>query len=127
MIKSERFNSISHLVGAVLALAGAVVLVVVASRGGRYSPHRIVQHLWRELFLLYLISTLYHGLPTGRAKHVFRVLDHQAIYLLIAGGSTPFTLVTLDGIRGWWLFGTIWGMAVLGLVLNALPLRESHW
>ena len=126
MIKSERFNSISHLVGAVLALAGAVVLVVVASRGG--DTRRIVSFsiYGATLFLLYLISTLYHGLPTGRAKHVFRVLDHQAIYLLIAGSYTPFTLVTLDGIVGWWLFGAIWGMAVLGLVLDALPRRGAR-
>ena len=126
MIKSERFNSISHLVGAVLALAGAVVLVVVASQGG--DTRRIVSFsiYGTTLFLLYLISTIYHGLPTGRAKHVFRVLDHQAIYLLIAGSYTPFTLVTLDGIVGWWLFGAIWGMAVLGLVLDALPRRGAR-
>jgi len=126
MIKSERFNSISHLVGAVLALAGAVVLVVVASRGG--DTRRIVSFsiYGATLFLLYLISTLYHGLPTGRAKHVFRILDHQAIYLLIAGSYTPFTLVTLDGSVGWWLFGAIWGMAVLGLVLDALPRRGAR-
>jgi len=126
MITSERFNSISHLVGAVLALAGAVVLVVVASRGG--DTRRIVSFsiYGTTLFLLYLISTLYHGLPTGRAKHVFRVLDHQAIYLLIAGSYTPFTLVTLDGIVGWWLFGAIWCMAVLGLVLDALPRRGAR-
>jgi hemolysin III len=126
MIKSERFNSISHLIGAVLALAGAVVLVVVASRGG--DTRRIVSFsiYGATLFMLYLISTLYHGLPTGRAKHVFRVLDHQAIYLLIAGSYTPFTLVTLDGIVGWWLFGAIWGMAVLGLVLDALPRRGAR-
>jgi hemolysin III len=126
MIKSERFNSISHLVGAVLALAGTVVLVVVASQGG--DTRRIVSFsiYGATLFLLYLISTLYHGLPTGRAKHVFRVLDHQAIYLLIAGSYTPFTLVTLDGSVGWWLFGAIWGMAALGLVLDALPRRGAR-
>jgi hemolysin III len=126
MIKSERFNSISHLVGAVLALGGAVVLVVVASRGGETSRIVSFSIYGATLFLLYLISTLYHGLPTGRAKHVFRVLDHQAIYLLIAGSYTPFTLVTLDGIVGWWLFGVIWGMAVLGLVLDALPRRRAR-
>ena len=126
MIKSERFNSISHLVGAVLALAGAVVLVVVASRGGDTRLIVSFSIYGATLFLLYLISTLYHGLPTGRAKHVFRVLDHQAIYLLIAGSYTPFTLVTLDGIVGWWLFGAIWGMAVLGLVLDALPRRGAR-
>jgi hemolysin III len=126
MIKSERFNSISHLVGAVLALAGAVVLVVVASRGG--DTRRIVSFsiYGATLFLLYLISTLYHGLPPGRAKRVFQVLDHQAIYLLIAGSYTPFTLVSLNGSVGWWMFGAIWGLAVLGLVLDALPLRGAR-
>ncbi|MDH4133685.1 MAG: hemolysin III family protein, partial [Gammaproteobacteria bacterium] len=75
-----------------------------------------------SLFLLYVISTLYHSL-TGRAKRIFRVLDHQAIYLLIAGTYTPFTLITLNGSNGWWLFGAIWGMATLGLVVDALPRR----
>jgi hemolysin III len=126
MIKGERFNSISHLVGAALALAGAVVLVVVASRGG--DAYRIVSFstYGATLFLLYLMSTLYHGLPPGRAKRVFRVLDHQAIYLLIAGSYTPFTLVSLNGSAGWWMFGAIWGLAVLGLVLDALPLRGAR-
>jgi hemolysin III len=91
MIKGERFNSISHLAGAVLALAGAVVLVVVASRDG--DTRRIVSFsiYGATLFLLYLISTLYHGLPTGRAKHVFRVLDHQAIYLLMPAATRRYT------------------------------------
>lgn len=123
MIKGERFNSISHLVGAALALAGAVVLVVVASQGG--GALRIVSFsiYGATLFTLYLVSTLYHGLPPGRAKRVFRVLDHQAIYLLIAGSYSPFTLVSLNGVVGWWMFGAIWTMAVLGLVLDALPRR----
>ena len=122
MIKGERFNSISHLIGAALALAGTVVLVVVASKEG--GALRIVAFsvYGTSLFLLYLMSTLYHSL-TGRAKSVFRMLDHQAIYLLIAGSYTPFTLVTLDGIVGWWMFGAVWGLAILGLVLDALPRR----
>lgn len=126
MIKSERFNSISHLVGAALALAGAAALVVVASRDG--DTRRIVSFsiYGVTLFVLYLISTLYHGLPPGRAKRVFQVLDHQAIYLLIAGSYTPFTLVTLKGIVGWWMFGAIWGMAIVGLVLDALPRRGAR-
>lgn len=125
MIKGERFNSISHLVGAALALAGAVVLVVAASQDG--DARRIVSFsvYGATLFLLYLVSTLYHGLP-GRAKRVFQVLDYQAIYLLIAGTYTPFTLVTLRGSTGWWLFGAIWGMAVIGLVLDGLPRRSAR-
>jgi hemolysin III len=125
MIRHERFNGISHLVGAALALAGAVVLVVVAAQSG--DRLRIVSFsiYGASLFLLYLISTLYHGL-SGRAKRIFRVLDHQAIYLLIAGTYTPFTLVTLNDSVGWQLFGAIWGMAVLGLVLDALPRRGAR-
>ena len=74
------------------------------------------------LFLLYLVSTLYHSLP-GRAKRGFRVLDHQAIYLLIAGTYTPFIMVAIKGALGWWMFGAIWGLAVFGIVLDALPRR----
>jgi len=126
MIKGERFNSITHLIGAALALAGAAVLVVVASQDG--STRRIVSYSMygTTLFLLYLISTIYHGLPTGRAKQVFRVLDHQAIYLLIAGSYTPVTIVSLNGEVGWWMFSVIWGMAILGLVLDALPPRGAR-
>jgi hemolysin III len=126
MIKSESFNWISHLVGAVLAIAGAAVLIVVATQSN--DTIRIVSFsvYGATLFLLYLISTLYHGLPVGRAKHLFHILDHQAIYLLIAGSYTPLTLITLDGVVGWWLFGAVWGMALLGLVLDALPRRGAR-
>ena len=122
MKNAELFNSISHLVGAALALAGGAVLIVFASIDG--DARRIVAFsiYGAFLFLLYLISTLYHGLP-GRAKKLFQVFDHQAIYLLIARTYTPFTLVTLSGSIGWWMFGAIWGMAVLGLLIDALPLR----
>jgi hemolysin III len=71
-------------------------------------------------------ATLYHGLPPGHAKRVFQVLDHQAIYLLIAGSYTPFTLVSLNGSTGWWMFGAIWGLALLGLILDALPQRGAR-
>jgi len=100
MIRGERFSGISHLIGAAVALVGAVVLVVMAAEDG--SPRRIVAFsiYGTTLFLLYLTSTLYHSLP-GRAKRVCRVLDYQAIYLLIAGSYTPFTLVTLKGSVGW--------------------------
>jgi hemolysin III len=113
----ERFNSISHLVGAALALAGTVVLLVVASEDGDVRRLVAFSVYGTTLFLLYLVSTLYHGLP-GPAKKVFRLLDHQAIYLLIAGTYTPFTLITLNGTIGWWMFGAIWGLAVLGLLID---------
>ena len=120
MYKGERFNSITHLIGAALALAGGAVLVIFAAmeRDARKIVSYSVYGL--TLFLLYLASTLYHSLA-GPAKAVFRMLDYQAIYLLIAGTYTPFTLIALQGPLGWWLFGTIWGLAVLGIVIDAFP------
>jgi len=120
MKKGEQFNSITHLIGAAAALAGLVVLVVAASRQG--DPWKIVSFsiYGATLLLLYVSSALYHSLR-GKAKDVFRKLDHHAIYLLIAGTYTPFTLVTLRGAWGWSLFGVIWGLAVLGIVVDSLP------
>jgi hemolysin III len=119
MDRHEAFNSLSHLIGAVAALIGAAVLVVFAGIDG--DARKIVSFsiYGVTLFLLYLFSTLYHG-TQGRARSVFKVLDHHAIYLLIAGTYTPFTLATLRDATGWWLFGAIWTLAVIGIVLDAL-------
>ena len=125
MYPGERFNSITHLVGTVLALAGLVVLVVVAARQG--DAWKIVSFslYGATLFTLYGASTLYHSLR-GRAKAVFRRLDHLAIYLLIAGTYTPFMLVTLRGGWGWSLFGVVWGLALVGMALEFLPRRGTR-
>ncbi len=125
MYKGERFNSISHTVGAVAALAGLVILVVLASNQG--DPWKIVSFsvYGTTLFLLYAASALYHSLR-GRAKNLFRKLDHYAIYLLIAGTYTPFTLVTLRGSWGWSIFAVIWGLAILGIVLDSLHKRRPR-
>jgi len=125
MYKGERFNSISHLIGAVLALAGAVILIAFAANSG--DNYKIVSFsvYGVTLFLLYLISTLYHSLR-GKAKQIFKMLDHQAIYLLIAGTYTPFMLVGLKGALGWWMFILIWGLAAIGMVLDALPKKGAR-
>ncbi len=125
MYKGEWFNSISHLVGATLALAGAAALIAHAAIGG--DAYKIVSYsvYGVTLFLLYLVSTLYHSLP-GSAKNIFRTLDYQAIYLLIAGTYTPFTLVALEGAQRWWMFGAIWALAAVGIVWDALPNRGSR-
>lgn len=125
MYHGERFNGVSHLVGAALALAGMVVLVVMAARQG--DAWKIVSFslYGATLFMLYGFSTLYHSLR-GRAKAVFRRFDHLAIYLLIAGTYTPFALVTLRGGWGWSLFGVIWGLAVVGMALEFLPRRGAR-
>jgi hemolysin III len=120
MDHGEKLNTITHLVGAVAALAGLVILVVFAALKG--DPWKIVSFsiYGTTLFGLYVVSTLYHG-SRGKLKEILSILDHQAIYLLIAGTYTPFTLVTLRGAWGWSLFGAIWGIAALGIVLDALP------
>jgi hemolysin III len=114
MYVGERFNSISHLVGAAFAVAGTALLVVVAARLG--DPWKIVSFsvYGAMLVALYVSSTLYHSLR-GRAKRILRKFDHCSIYLLIAGSYTPFALVSLRGPWGWSLFGAIWSLAVLGL------------
>jgi len=118
MYYGERLNGVTHLMGAVLAAAGAAALVVLAARQG--DPWKIVSFsiYGAMLFGLYAVSTLYHS-TRGRVKDVFRKLDHCSIYLLIAGTYTPFTLVTLRGAWGWSLFGVIWGLAAIGITQEA--------
>jgi len=119
MLPGERFNSITHIVGSVLALIGTAVVVTLASEHGGARRITAVAIYGGMLLLLYLSSTLYHSLH-GRAKRVFHVFDHCAIYLLIAGTYTPFTLVTLRGSWGWWLFAIVWSIAVAGVVKDAV-------
>ncbi|QIE22568.1 hypothetical protein SBC1_06130 [Caballeronia sp. SBC1] len=112
----ERFNSVTHLVGTVLSVAGLATLVTMASL--ERDPYKIVSFAvyGAMLLMLYTISTLYHWVRSPRAKAVLQKCDHSAIYLLIAGSYTPFTLVTLRGPWGWSLFGVSWGLAALGIV-----------
>jgi len=112
-------NAITHGVGAAFALAGAVYLIVVSTRG---TPWLIVSCAiyGSTLFLVYLCSTLYHSLVRTRARHVFHVLDHSAIYLLIAGTYTPFMLVSMRGAAGWALLVLVWTLAIAGVVFKSL-------
>jgi len=119
MYHGERFNSYSHLIGALLALAGAVVLIVVGALQGDVWKIVSFSIYGASLVLLYSFSTLYHS-TRGGAKRLFQKLDHNAIYLLIAGSYTPFTLVTLRGPWGWTLFGVIWGLAAVGMLQESL-------
>ena len=115
MYYGERFNSISHLCGAGLAVAGSAVLIVLASLLG--DPWKIVSFsiYGAMLVALYLFSTLYHSVR-GPAKNVLRKFDHCAIYLLIAGSYTPFALVSLHGPWGWSLLGVVWLLAIVGIL-----------
>lgn len=116
----EIANSVSHGVGLLAALAAAPVLVLAAVRRGDTAEILGASVFTATMVLLYLASTLYHALPRNRAKPVFQVLDHGAIYLLIAGTYTPFTLGVLRGTWGWTLFGLVWGLAIAGVVLKAV-------
>lgn len=116
----EIANSVSHGVGFVAALAATPFLVLAGARGGGPAGTVGVGVFAGTVVLLYLASTLYHALPGNRAKRVFRVIDHCAIFLLIAGTYTPFTLGILRGAWGWTLFGLVWGLTVLGITLKAV-------
>jgi hemolysin III len=114
----ELANCISHGLGALLAVAGLSILVVLASQKG--DPWRVASSsvYGATLIFLYLGSTLYHSFRDPRVRAAFRCVDHAGIYLLIAGTYTPFTLVSLRGPWGWTLFGLVWGLAVAGVVLT---------
>ena len=121
----ERLNSYTHLLGAVASCVGLALLVVLAAPQGDVWKLVSFSIYGATLVLLYLSSTLYHSVR-GRAKPFLARLDHSAIYLLIAGTYTPFTLVTLRGPWGWTLFGLVWGLAVLGIVVDALHRRGTR-
>lgn len=116
----EIANSVSHGVGLLGALAAFPVLVVVAQQRSDVTGIVSATVFATTMVLLYLTSTLFHALPRCRAKRVFQILDHSAIYLLIAGTYTPFTLGVLRGAWGWILFGLVWGLAVVGTLVKAL-------
>lgn len=116
----EVWNGITHGIGAALAIAGLTVLVVLAAVYG--DSWRVVSFsiYGSTLVLLYLASTLYHSIQIPKVKRVLQVLDHAAIYLLIAGSYTPFLLVNMRGRLGWTLFGVVWGLALLGIALRTI-------
>ncbi len=118
---NEYFNAISHLVGAILSLAGLIVLVTFAALE-QQALHIISFAIYgSSLVLSFVASCLLHFfLLFGKYKRVFGILDHCAIYLLIAGTYTPFCLVVLQGAAGWWLFGIIWSLTIFFIVIKAI-------
>ena len=116
----EIANSVSHGVGVVAALAATPFLVLGAARRGGAFAIVGASVFAGTMVVLYVASTLYHALPRSRAKRVFRIFDHSAIFLLIAGTYTPFALGVLRGGWGWTLLGVVWGLAVLGITLKSV-------
>jgi hemolysin III len=121
----ELGNTISHGLGLVAALVGLPFLVATAARHGDLLDTAGAIVFSASVVLLYLSSTVYHGLSNGKAKRVFRVVEHSAIYLLIAGTYTPFTLGVLRGLWGWTLLGAVWTFAAIGVALKAFN-KASH-
>lgn len=122
----EIFNSVSHGVGAGLSIAGTVILIVASA---------IHTNAWgvvssciygATLIILYTMSTLYHSLTNEKAKSFFRIMDHNTIFLLIAGTYTPITLYFLGGVTGWVLFSVVWGAAVFGIIINSVNLEKAR-
>ncbi|HEX7504939.1 MAG TPA: hemolysin III family protein [Syntrophales bacterium] len=114
----ELVNSLTHGTGALLSAAGLIVLVALACLHGTTLQIVSCSIYGTTLVLLYTASTLYHTVRSPRLKHIFKVIDHSCIYLLIAGTYTPFMLVTLHGSLGWTLFGLIWALAAAGIVFQ---------
>lgn len=123
----EIFNMVTHIVGAVIGIAALVLCIVFAAI--RHNPYGIASGIvfGVSMIILYTISSVYHGLKQGKAKSVFRILDHCSIFILIAGSYTPFALCTLreyDQATGWIIFGVIWAIAILGITVNAINLNK---
>lgn len=119
-VGEEIANAVSHGAGLVAAVGAAPVLIAHAARRDGAAAIVGASVFAGTMVLLYLASTLYHALPRSSAKRMFRVIEHSAIFLLIAGTYTPFTLGVLRGAWGWTLFGLVWGLAALGIVLKAV-------
>ncbi|MBQ2916831.1 MAG: hemolysin III family protein [Clostridia bacterium] len=123
----EIFNMTSHIVGGALGIAATTLCIIFAAKHNNVYGIISSAIYGFSMILLYTMSSIYHGLRPNKAKRVFQVLDHCSIFLLIAGTYTPYCLVTLRGYNkalGWTLFGVVWGMAVIGIVLNSIDIKK---
>lgn len=126
--EEEIFNMVSHIVGATIGVVAIIMCSIIA--GLKHNTYGVVSGIiyGTTLIILYTSSSIYHGLnPYLKAKKVFQIIDHCTIFLLIAGTYTPFTLCTIreyNTALGWSIFGIIWGLAIIGIVLNAIDLKK---
>lgn len=113
----EQLNTFSHALGALLGIAGLVLLIVLSSNKSTWGLFSVITY-GISIIVLFTASTLYHAAKTERRKHYFRIVDHISIYLLIAGTYTPVLLITLEQSLGWTLFWVVWGIAAFGVILK---------
>mgnify|MGYP005850491241 CR=1 FL=1 len=123
-IKEEIANAITHGIGVLLSVPALVILIVFAVKYGDTWHVVSFSIFGTTMLLLYLFSTLLHSIQHKKTKYVFEILDHSAIYLLIAGTYTPYVLVTLRGTLGWTLFGIVWGLAIAGIIFKAYYVKR---
>ncbi len=124
-VGEEIANSVTHGVGVAFAIVALTLLIVYKWRDPWSLASGIVFGI--SLILLYTGSTLYHAIPMPKARHVFKIIDHSAIYLLIAGSYTPFTLVTMRSNGGWWMFSVVWVLAAVGIGAEAFWTYRPRW
>ena len=122
----EIAHAVTHGVGVLGSIAGLVLLILRAAQEGGARLIVAVTIFGTSMVILYLASTLYHALTHARAKRIFQLMDYSAIYLLIAGTYTPFTLSVLHGAFGWTLFGVTWGLALVGILYEVVLKRPSN-
>lgn len=119
-ISEQRLNCLTHALGALLSLAGLIVMVCLSAINGSVRQIVTVSLFGAALLLVYVASTIYHACPAGPIKQRLQILDHCAIYFLIAGTYTPFLLVSVGGGWGWSLSGALWGLALVGVAFKLL-------
>ena len=124
MKQGEKFNTISHLLAAVITIPGIIYLIILAVKTGDTWKITSASIYGATLLLLYCASTCYHS-HSGAHKKLLQKLDHLSIYLLIAGTYTPYMLVTLRGAWGWSIFGVVWGLALLGIAIDLWPKQKN--
>lgn len=121
----EIFSSVSHGVGACLSIAGTVVLLVFSVIYGNALAVVSSSIYGASLIILYTMSTLYHSFTNEKVKHFFQIMDHNTIFLLIAGTYTPITLYILGGVTGWILFSVVWVASIIGITLNSINMEKA--
>ena len=121
----EIFSSVSHGVGACLSIAGTVVLLVFSVIYGNALAVVSSAIYGASLIILYTMSTLYHSFTNERVKHFFQIMDHNTIFLLIAGTYTPIPLYILGGVTGWILFSVVWVASIIGITLNSINMEKA--
>lgn len=123
----EVFNSVTHGIGALLAVIGTVIMVMLSVLNGTALGLGASLIYGISLIVLYTMSTVYHAIPFPKVKTVLRVFDHTSIFLLIAGTYTPYCLIALQGNRaGLWVAAAVWACAIVGIILNAIDLKKTE-